>query len=474
MRHLWQRIFAYALILVVVSQLAVILLHRYSVDKDEARRFISDYTRSLTAAIDGGNAASSEAILKIFNRRWERVWIEDESGALLAGVVPERVRPDKLETGAPDWDVVPRPVTMRNRPGKIVGTLSEDGPAMLETGDPDWYVAAMPVTLQEGKGTLYMLFGPPRSPGVKTLFFQGVIFMSVIGVLLACWISRRVSKPLRARRNEVMEIAAGNLDRRVTVCGHDEIADVAKAVNHMADSLAKHIRSMRELVANISHEMRSPLARMQVSLALLEEDTARDQKTAARLTPVNEELGHMNKLIDATLLTSKLDLQSPGLMSDAVAFSDLCKEACHRHAPLLSRKNLAFTKEIEDGILFPGDETLLSTLVSNLLDNAVKYTAENGHVFLRLFTDAENATLEVENDHAALPQETLDHIFEPFYRGGIATGNGVGLGLSLVRKIAVMHKGDAVVENTDRGVRFIIRFSRLNSAGSSKSRVNLP
>ncbi|SBV91788.1 putative Histidine kinase [uncultured delta proteobacterium] len=441
MRHLWQRIFAYALILVIVSQVAVLILHRYSINRDEARRYIADYTRSLAAAVDGGTAPSADTILKVFNRKRDRVWIEDAGGRIIAGALPER-----------------------GRPGAAVGRIGDDGPVMLETGDPDWYVGTMPLRLQEGEATLFMLFGPPRHPDIWTLFFQGFIFVSVIGLLLALWMAWRVSKPLRVLRDEVMKIAGGNLESRVTVRGRDEITDVAKAVNHMADTLARNIRSMRELVANISHEMRSPLARMQVSLAMLEEDVAREPKAAARLTLLNEELNHMNKLIGATLLTSKLDLQAPVRPEGMVAFSGLCAEACRRHAPLFSQEHLQFTREIQEGITFPGDETLLTTLVSNLLDNAAKYTDPSGVVSLRLFEEDGHAALAVENSHAPLPDELLQRIFEPFHRGGVATGGGVGLGLSLVRKIAQLHGGDVAAANTGSGVRFTARIPLRPSA----------
>lgn len=433
MRHLWQRIFAYTLVLVIASQLAVLVLHRYSIDRDEARRYITDYTRSLTAAVDGGTAASADTILKVFNRKRNRVWVEDASGQVIAGALPER-----------------------GRPGEAVGQIGAGGPVMLGTGDPNWYVAAMPLRLQEGRATLFMLFGPPRHPDMWTLFFQGFVFVSVIGLLLALWMAWRVSKPLRALRDEVMGIAGGNLESRVTVKGHDEITDVAKAVNHMADSLARNIRSMRELVANISHEMRSPLARIQVSLAMLEEDVAKEPKTASRLTLINEELSHMNKLIGATLLTSKLDLQAPARPEGMVAFSGLCAEACRRHAPLFLKEHLEFTREIQEGVAFPGDETLLTTLVSNLLDNAAKYADPEGVVSLRLFGEDGKAVLAVENSHDPLPEELLRRIFEPFHRGGVPTGNGVGLGLSLVRKIAQLHGGDVAAANTGGGVRFTV------------------
>jgi len=439
MRHLWQRIFTYAIILVTVSQLTVFFLYRYSVSRDEVRRFITDYTSSIASSMEDGSTETADALLRVFNRRHNRSWIETPSGRVIAGAVP------------PD-----------TQPGRIVREVPANGLVIAEMGaNTNRYIASVPVTLHSGEAKLFMTFGPPRGPGIWTLFIQGLIFVSIIALLLAFWMARRVSNPLRTLRGEVMEIAGGNLENRVTVKGHDEITDVAKAVNHMAENLARHIRGMRELVANISHEMRSPLARIQVSTAMLEEDMTENPKAASRLKLIQEELEHMNKLIGATLLTSKLDLQAAPKPEGIVAFSELCAEACSRHIPVFTQKSQQFSQVIEEGVMLRGDETLLTTLVSNLLENAAKYTQEHGIILLRLVSDAENTLLEVENEHNPLPQDVLDHLFEPFYRGGIATGNGVGLGLSLVRKIAELHGGGVTASNARDGIRFSVRFSHM-------------
>lgn len=442
MRHLWQRIFTYSIILVTVSQLTVFFLYRYSVNRDEVRRFITEYTSSIAASMEDGSVETADALLRVFNRRHSRSWVEDLSGRVIAGAVPPNVRPGK---------------TMRKVP--------ENGLVVTEMeAHADWYIASVPIALRGGGANLFIVFGPPRGPGIWTLFFQGLVFVSVIALLLAFWMARRVSNPLRTLRGEVMEITGGNLESRVTVKGHDEITDVAKAVNHMADNLARHIRGMGELVGNISHEIRSPLARIQVSAAMLEEDVAENPKAASRLALIQEELEHMNRLVGATLLTSKLDLQAAPQPEGAVAFSELCEEVCRRHLPVFTQKNLRFSRIIQEGVMLPGDETLLTTLVSNLLENASKYTHEYGIVLLRLASGTEGVLLEVENEHEPLPEEVLVHLFEPFYRGGIATGNGVGLGLSLVRQIAEIHGGSVTAVNAPDGVRFSVLFPHAGGA----------
>lgn len=476
MRHLWQRIFAYSLVLIVLSQSAVFLLHTYSVDKEQSKRFITDHSRSMASALDGLNISSASAVARVFNRKYNRVWIEDKDGNILGGNASEEGRAVTAKLwGLPlaefallEHDggeiryVTVAPITLQgvvaphaDRPQadpKGLFPLQESRADMEQTE-----VSSVQRLTKEAR--LCMSFSPPKRPDRWTMFFQGIIILSFIGVLLAFWMARRVSKPLRALRGEVMEIAGGNLEKHVTVTGKDEITDVAVAVNHMADNLAKHIRSMRELVANISHEMRSPLARMQVSLAMLEEDMEKNSAAASRVTLLDEELSHMNKLIGATLLSSKLDLQSTKELTEKVAFSELCTEMCRRHSPVFADKNVQFSHSVHEDISFAGDETLLATLVSNLLDNAAKYTETGGHVALRLTQLDNKALLEVENTHQPLPETLLAHIFDPFYRGNtIATGSGVGLGLSLVEKIAALHHGNVVAVNTETGAMFVVTF----------------
>ncbi|MDL2272042.1 HAMP domain-containing histidine kinase [Desulfovibrio sp. OttesenSCG-928-I05] len=474
MRHLWQRIFGYSLILVLLSQVAVFFLHRYSQEEEGFRRFIVEATEALAESIDGQNAGAAGAVVSLFSRGNSRAWIENADGTVLLGRVPES-RPD-FSTADREWK------------GKAAGAHAGSPLTIWQFGtDEERFVAAMPVRLAEGERMLYLRFGPPRRPGMWPIFMQGLVLLTLMGGMLAFWMSRRVSRPLRQLRDEVLDIAGGKLDKRVTVRGHDEIRDLSLAVNHMADSLSKHVRNMRELVANISHELRSPLARMQVSFALLEEDLTGEGPDApgapgvagmageavknagrngespcndamARLVQLQEELEHMNTLIGTTLLSSRLDLHEAPLAEVPVAFSELCAAMARRQTPLFAKRDISFRAAVEDGIIVGGDETLLCTLVSNLLDNAEKYTERGGSASLSLRRAKDGVILEVENSHEPVAAEALEHIFEPFNRAGIATGNGVGLGLSLVRQIATLHKGAVEARNVTGGIVFTVRF----------------
>ncbi len=470
MKRLWQKIFAFTLVLVVVSQVTVLLLHR-SVSSDETKVYVAASASAIVNALEGQSLETAAVVANLFSRRGERrVWIESPDRRLLAGERPKTAISENMDSGVP-W---------KNSTLSIVDT----GKGRAR------FIVSSPLKLKDGTVKLFASFGEPRRRHLWDMFYRGLIALTVICAMLAFWIAWRVSKPLRILRNEVLGIAAGNLDNKVTVKGQGEIPDVALAVNQMASSLSRHIRGMKELVANISHELRSPLARITVSVAIIEEHLAKLQEMRAEhlalltslgvrekvpgsdninaqtdpitqaerhLVRVIEELEHMDGLIGTTLLSSKLDLQDKQPLTGRVDFSSLCSEMCRRQEILMQKRRLGFHAGIQSNVAITGDESLLCNLVSNLLDNAVKYTVEGGQVSVRLHAGDLQAVLEVENTHAPLSEETIEHIFEPFHRGGLAAGKGAGLGLHLVRQITHRHQGQVSAQNTPAGFCFTVR-----------------
>ena len=470
MRHLWQKIFAFTLVLVIVSQVTVLLLH-HSVSSDEAQVYVAASTNTMVSALEGQSLETAKVVADLFNRRGDRrIWIESsEDRSVLAGE---------------------RPMTAYSFDTTTSTTWKDSTLRIADTGfSKTRFIVSSPLKLKDGTVNLFASFGEPRRKLLWDMFYQGLIALTIICAIVSFWIAWRVSKPLRTLRREVLDITAGNLDHKVTVKGQGEIQDVALAINQMASSLSRHIRGMRELVANISHELRSPLARITVSVALIEEHLARLQEMRTEhlallsslgvrekvpgsdkinvqtdpitqaerhLERVIEELEHMDGLIGTTLLSSKLDLQDKQPLTARVDLSSLCSEMCRRQETLMHKRNLNFLVDIEPDITITGDENLLCNLVSNLLDNAGKYTDENGQVTLKLTSTRTQAVLSVENTHEPLSQEALDHIFEPFHRGGLATGKGAGLGLHLVSQISDRHQGAVKAENTAAGFCFTV------------------
>lgn len=416
-----------------------------------ALAFSSEVRRSL----DGQSLETAKTVSSAFNKHYNKLWIEDAGGALIVG---ERF--DGLNGG--------------ERPPHPRDAVEEDGITLWKTGMSEpLFIAAGQVTIGNEQYVFYNAFADPPHLPLRILLFQWLVTTAIIGGALAFWMARRVSLPLRRLEAELSELLRVRTMRNVTVDDSDEIAAVAAAVNRLTESLHKHVKSMRELVINISHELRSPLARMTLSADMVKQglflqplpqekgsgsDGASDREAAILLAKkhfaaLEEELVHMDNVIGSTLLNSKLDLQPPEALTTTVDLSHLCLAAANRFAHLFQREGLVFFHSIAPGILMTGDETLLLQLLSNLLDNACKYTLRpDGRALLTLSKEDGRAFLTVENSFDHLAPEALERMFEPFCRLDQQAGTGVGLGLSLVRKIAALHRGGVTAVSIDTGI----------------------
>ena len=453
--RLWQRVFLYSLVLVLVSSaMGLLLLRNNLMDKVSALAFA--FTAELRNALESQPADGADVFLMKFNKQQAKFWLEDENGTLVAG---------QRFAGRPGAQWPEFLTTARHSGGVVLWETTLKEPLFL---------AEAPCRLQGQNATLYAAYMTFAMPPLETLLSPGIITVALITGLLALWIARKVSRPLRRLQEEVAEISGSMRLRNVQVTGSDEIADVARAVNHLVDSLRRHINGMSRLVLNISHELRSPITRMALSAEMIGQGLALFRKRAGQHAGSDEaalrlaeknyealqlELEHMEKLIGGTLLSSKLDVQDPGELTGRVELSKLCASAAERYEGMFRQADIRFMHSIEPDIAATGDETLLMQVLSNLLDNAVKYASgPEPRARFTLKRSHGMAELVVESSsESPLPEEMLERVFEPYFRYEQKTGTGVGLGLSLVRKITALHGGEVQAENTENGVRFVAR-----------------
>ena len=456
---LWQRIFLHALVLVFVSLFMGFFINRVQFAHRGAS-FALGMSSEMLSRIDGEQMETVLTLLAILNRHFNKIWLEDEEGELVAGQ-----RFNELTGG--EW------------PAHLRGEHKADNLSLWETAfDEPHFLAIGKLTIDGRRLTYYNAFARPPRPPFTNLIAHWLMATLIIGGLLSLWMARRVSRPLIRLEKELSELRKSKQLGSVTVTGNDEIAAVATALNDLMATLTKHVTGMRQLVVNISHELRSPLARMTLSADLIgrglfvhplprgkgemTDDTLQDQAAILlakkHFASLQEELEHMDKLIGETLLSSKLDLRSPDNLTETVNLSRLCLDAVFRHEPLFQEADINLGYDVEPDLLANGDKTLLLQLISNLFDNALKYTrAPGATVMVRLQQRKSNALLTVENPCEALPPEILERIFEPFFRYGEHLGQGTGLGLSLVRKIAALHRGNTMAVSTEYGVCMCIQ-----------------
>lgn len=461
--HLWQRVFTYALFLVLISHFVSSILFHVTAHREMHVRFLTELGVHMASVMEGKDLEAFETLANFFGKSQKRMWLEYPDGT--------------TAFGAPDPYFSPA-----SRPA-LENLTIDDRVSILRDAETGSYLAMVPLKIRERDAVVCLSLDEPQPP-LYMLFFQNIITVVIIGSTLSLWITWRIARPLRRLRLETLRIAEGNLETCVGEQGPEEVAQVARAVNSMARTMLNNIKSMRKLVADVSHEMRSPLARMSISAAIIQEglETLTQEREGGRnpnlvydakgaplacvhLGYLLQELEHMEKLVGSSLLNSRLDFQETMTEPVSVDFSSLCMDIALRYERLFAEKALTLNLDIQPSLYVQGDASLLSLVISNLLDNAVKYTDRNGRVLLALDRQEDRICLTVENSHPGLDDDVLEHLFEPFFRGeGVDEASGAGLGLTLVRKIARRHGGDASVSRTDEGLRVRVLLPRSGEA----------
>jgi signal transduction histidine kinase len=265
------------------------------------------------------------------------------------------------------------------------------------------------------------------NPAVGLVLFLGGIAIAV--AIGAFPVVRGLTRRLERLQTGVETLGSGHLAARVEVEGRDEVAQLAASFNRAAARIEELVGAHRLLLANASHELRTPLSRLRLGLELYEQ--RQDPKLKAELA---RDIAELDLLIDEILLASRLEA-APALQTEPLDLLGLAAEEC------------AHYEECTLGgepVTIRGDARLLRRLVRNLLDNARRHGAPP--ISVSIARGGSYAVLEIADGGAGIPDTERDQVFTPFHRvGGKSSGSGAGLGLALVRQIARLHGGDAVV-----------------------------
>ena len=271
-----------------------------------------------------------------------------------------------------------------------------------------------------------------KAPGVwqRGVGLVVVLMMLFVAVAAGAWPEvRRLTRRLQALKRGVEQFGAGQLHHRVEVSGRDEVAAVAASFNQAAERIEALVRSHQSLLANASHELRSPLARMKMAVSMLDEVSPAQRERLKREIDTN--VAELDELVEEVLMASRLDAAQAVLPTDPVDLLALAAEEGAR-----------VDASVEgEPVTVRGDERLLRRALRNLLENARRYGG--GEIELRVGAEGGLARVWVKDRGPGVPQDLCSRIFEPFYRlpGHAEQGGGVGLGLSLVKQIAERHRG---------------------------------
>jgi signal transduction histidine kinase len=286
----------------------------------------------------------------------------------------------------------------------------------------------------------------PGAPAVSTLAV--VLVLLFVGVAAGAYpVVRRLTRRLESLKRGVEKFGAGHLGHRVDDSGRDEVAALATSFNQAADRIETLLRSHQTLLANASHELRSPLARLKMAFAMLDDAAPAQRERLAKEIDVN--IAELDALVEEVLLASRLEAGSAVGETHAVDLLALGAEEA-------ARAEAAFEPET-DAARVDGQERLLRRALRNLLDNARRYGGPDVELALRPVAGGHEFV--VADRGPGVPAELRERIFEPFYRlpGHAEMAGGVGLGLSLVKQIAERHGGSVrCLAREGGGSRFVL------------------
>jgi len=324
-----------------------------------------------------------------------------------------------------------------------------------------FFYIIIPVEISNSETGSFHLYENMKKIHIERAFALGLAGIGIIIAVLIIPVSRLITKRIKRLKASAIRIAEGDLSHRVMVKGKDEIEELGRSFNRMADELEKMIKGGRELTANISHELRSPLARIRIAQELLGEKLERSDydDLDRHLCDMQEDIEELDRLIGNILLLSKLDIHETAIKLKPFDLSELLNEILKHLKPNISRRNLHVMTFLSVDQSISGDMNALKTVFSNILENAVKFTPENGHVIIKTYFKKNSPVITVTNSFKALSDEELTRIFEPFYRTEQSRTPGSGLGLAITKKIIEMHEGNIKAENSPDGLKIIVRLT---------------
>ena len=316
-------------------------------------------------------------------------------------------------------------------PPNVTGELNIEPPARLS--------AAMPLPLR-----------PPLIP----LFAGSIVSLCFAGVL--AWYFAR---PIRSLRSAFRALANGQLSVRLgDTLSHrrDELSDLGVDFDRMAEQLGNLIEGQRRLLHDVSHELRSPLARLQAAADLMEQQPDRNKEFVAR---IHRDTARMDNLVGELLALARLDGGVPENMSEAVEIAEALAEVSDRTQLEIEQKHCQLGMYVASPMVILANRELLNRALENIVRNAVRYSPHGGRISILAIHNDENqqAVIEITDEGPGVHEAELEAIFTPFTHTNKSDwSSGFGLGLSITRRIVVAHGGTVIANNRSEGGLHIV------------------
>lgn len=279
-----------------------------------------------------------------------------------------------------------------------------------------------------------------------------VVIPVFISFILCLLLARSFSKPIATIRKAATELGKGNLATRVEgiTQRNDELGQLANSFNQMAEQLQQNQTAQQRLLGDVSHELRSPMTRLQMALGLAQQESTTQSARDQYLQRCQLEVDRLNQMIENALVLSRLENTLQTIEKKRLNFTTLVQNIIHEEQFIANEKSIKIILDSTIVVELPGDHNLLFSAISNVITNAVKYSPECSTVNVTLSINEDLVSLVICDNGIGVPPKSLTELFTPFYRVNLArdrkTG-GTGLGLAIAKQAIIAHQGNIFAKN---------------------------
>lgn len=366
----------------------------------------------------------------------------------------EHIEATLYENGQPLREIH-LPAVMREA---LPGWLAEDSSIELNP-IPGLYIAVEHVTGRDGHARQLVAISSsrariPRHLREKILFGVQLALSLLLIIAIGWWVARSISRPVEAMRGATRKMAAGEFATRVDKRwsdAHDELGQLARDFNSMAERIEILVAHDRGVLQDLSHELRSPLARLHLILDLAQHSSS-PQEAAAHFEHAEREIARMDRMTAEMLALSRLEGGLPGMEQEPVDLAELTRQRMDAAHVEAEARGISLHWVDNGPVSVIGSGILLERALDNVIANAIKFSPAEGQVDVSVGRFGGRAEVRIRDHGPGVPAEELELLFRPFYRGTNAVhAEGHGLGLTIVQRVMQVHGGEVSTRNAEGG-----------------------
>ncbi len=344
----------------------------------------------------------------------------------------------------------------------ILAYLNKDG-SYQEMGtlggiyNEHYYTVAQTVTTADGEILGYVFASMETADSLRgflgetfKMFLISAVSVMVVAIIICYFVTHQMVKPLREMSEAAQEFGKGDFTKRLTVSTYDEIGQLAMALNNMAQSLSTLETMRRSFIANVSHELKTPMTTIGGFIDGILDGTIPPQKQKQYLRIVSDEVKRLSRVVRSMLNLAQIEA---GEMQLKPKKFDMVETICQTLFNLehqIESKHLEIRGLDHDKVYVEADPDLIHQVVYNLTENAIKFANDGGYIEFEFQKEGSQVMIGVKNSGEGLSKDEIPRVFDRFYKTDRSRGldkNGVGLGLYIVRSIVNLHGGEIIVKS---------------------------